>query len=279
MTETGRTSHYLHGTSPEEQERLSRLNDFINEASLRELNLHVGARVLEVGCGLGQFARETARVAGPSGFVVGIDRSEDQLSEARSPRRTSAEMARVEFRLGEAYALPLSAAEWGTFDVVHTRFLLEHLREPEAVVEQMVRAAKLGGRIILEDDDHDVLRHWPEEPAIEKLWRAYLETYHRLGNDPFVGRRLVSLLREAGATPLRNTILFFGACRGNLLFDAVMNNLHELLCGAGETIVGEGLQSSSDFRAGLDAITSWRSRPDAALWYGIFWAEGMRPVA
>jgi cyclopropane fatty-acyl-phospholipid synthase-like methyltransferase len=46
-------SHYVHGTDPEEQRRLSRLNDILNAGSLRELGLRGGESILDLGCGLG----------------------------------------------------------------------------------------------------------------------------------------------------------------------------------------------------------------------------------
>jgi hypothetical protein len=49
------SDHYIHGATPEQQRRLSRLNDLLNEASLRELGLSGGERILDVGSGLAQF--------------------------------------------------------------------------------------------------------------------------------------------------------------------------------------------------------------------------------
>ncbi len=39
MANSHEESHYLHGTAPDEQGRLSRLNDLLNDLSLRELGL------------------------------------------------------------------------------------------------------------------------------------------------------------------------------------------------------------------------------------------------
>lgn len=60
-----------------EQNRLSALNDCVNKDSIRALNLERGLRVLDVGCGLGQLTRAMARQTGPSGSVLGIERSSD----------------------------------------------------------------------------------------------------------------------------------------------------------------------------------------------------------
>ena len=56
------------------------------------------------------------------------------------------------------------------------------------------------------------------------LWQAYIRSYDRLGNDPYVGRRLVSLLHEAGAVPTRNNWVFFGGCAGNPVFADIPTN-------------------------------------------------------
>ena len=268
-------SHYLHGTAPDEQVRLSRLNDLVNDRSLREMALAGGERVLDVGSGLGQLTRAMAR---HGSRVVGVERSADQLAEARRLAAAAGEGELVEFRHGEAGRLPLRDDEWGTFDVAHARFLLEHVPDPVAAVREMVRAVRPGGRIILEDDGHDVIRLWPEPPGFGRLWQSYMRTYDRVGNDPVVGHRLVSLLVEAGATPLRNTWLFFGACAGQPeLLRAYVDNLVRILDGVRGPILALGEWDSAAFDACLAAIRSWGARPDAALWYATSWAEGYRP--
>jgi Methyltransferase domain len=109
-------SHYLHGTAPCEQDRLSRLNDLLNERSLQEMALRPGDRVLDVGSGLGQLTRGMARQVGP-GRVVGIERSNDQLAQARLLASRVREDGAVDFRQGDAASLPFlsrrpSSAEW-----------------------------------------------------------------------------------------------------------------------------------------------------------------------
>ena len=42
--------------------------------------------------------------------------------------------------------------------------------------------------------------------------------------------------------------------------------------------IDRGLMDASRFDAALDRCFEWRQRPDAALWYGVCWAEGMRPT-
>ncbi len=273
-------SHYVHGTDPAEQHRLTRLNDLINGRSLDALALTGNERVLDVGAGLAQFARAMARTGAS---VTGIERSGEQIAEAMrqmagtgDSSRVSGESERVELRRGEATALPLAADEWGAFDVAHARFLLEHVPDPLAVVRAMVRAVRPGGRIVLEDDDHDLLRLWPEPPGLDTLWRAYIRTYDRLGNDPFIGRRLVALLHQAGAQPVKSTWLFFGACAGDPDFEGFALNLIAVLEGAGAAIRETGGIDEAAFATTIAALHGWRRRPDAAIWYAVAWAEARR---
>jgi SAM-dependent methyltransferase len=273
----GPESHYVHGTTPREQERLSLLNELINEGSLAEMALAGGERILDVGSGLGQFSRAMARAAGPGGRVVGIERSSDQISRALDLAREAGEDGCIELRQGAVDAPPLAAEEWGTFDVAHARFVLEHVPGPGAVVEMMLRAVRPGGRIILEDDDHDVFRLWPEPAGWRPLWEAYIRTYDRLGNDPYIGRRLVSLLHGAGARVVRNTWLFFGCSAGTSTMAAMVENLAGVLEGAAAAMVQGGFIEAPAVDEAIAVLRAWGRRPDAALWYARCWAEGTRP--
>jgi SAM-dependent methyltransferase len=268
---------YIHGTDAAEQERLARMNDFVNQACLRELSLHGGERLLDVGSGLGQFTRLLARTVGPKGRVVGVEGDPRQLGEAQRLARAAGEEGLADLRAGDAFNLPLRPEEWGQFDVAHTRFLLEHVRDPLGVVRRMVRTVRPGGRVVLADDDHDVLRLWPEPPGFRPMWEAYARTYDRLGNDPYVGRRLVALLHAAGTRPGRNTWVFFGSCAGHPTFEAVVANLLGIFAGARAQILAFDLIDAAVFDDGLRALEAWGRRPDAAFWYAIAWAEGTVP--
>ncbi len=216
--------------------------------------------------------------AGPTGRVIGIERDRAQLEEARRQAASAGEAELVELRPGDAVDPPLQPAEWGTFDLVHARYLLEHVADPLAVVRTMVRAARPGGRIILADDDHDILRLWPEPPGLMLLWQAYIRSYDRLGNDPYVGRRLVSLLHEAGAVPARNNWVFFGGCAGSPAFVDIVENLARILLGAREAILATAHLLEKTFDDAIAALDDWSTRSDAAFWFAMCVAEGIKPT-
>jgi ubiquinone/menaquinone biosynthesis C-methylase UbiE len=270
------SSHYLHGTTPDEQARLDRMNTLLNTPALCELQLAGGERVLDVGSGLGQFSRGIAKLVAPTGTVIGVERSAEQIAAAERLARQAGDRDLVEFRQGDATALPLRDDEWGRFDVAHTRFLLEHVPDPLAVVRGMVRAVRPGGRVVLQDDGHDILRLWPEPAGFQRLWSAYLRTYDRVGNDPYIGHRLVSLLVQAGAQPRRNNWLFFGSCAGHPDMPLYVENLAFIVETVRDQILALGEFDGAFFDAGVAAIREWANRPDAAIWYAVSWAEGVK---
>ena len=264
---------YIHGTAPEEQERLAWMNQLINEQELEAIAPRGDERALELGAGTGIFACALAqRLA--RGSVLALELDERQLARAHVGAR---DLANLELRQGDVYAPPLGADEWGSFDLVHARFLLEHLTEPQRAVSVMARAVRPGGRVVLVDDDHDTLRLWPAVPAFERLWRAYCGEYERRGMDPWVGRRLAELAHAAGLQPVEARLLDFGACNGMRRFPTVISNLIGVVASAGPDIVASGVTTQHDLTAALDELRAWSTRRDAALWYAVPWLAAERP--
>ncbi len=268
------SARYIHGTTAAEQDRLSKLNDLLNAECLREIALTGGERIVDFGCGIGQLTRALARTAGCT--AVGIEFNAEQLEKGRRQAEHAGESRWVDFRRGDVTHPPLADDEWGTFDLAHARFILEHVPEPLTVVRQMVRAVRPGGRIVLADDDHDVLRLWPEPPGLVAVWNAYVRTYDRLGNDPYVGRRLVSLLHLAGAMPVRTAQIYFGSCSGNASFPDYVGNLARVLEGARDAILETHAVEIGAFDDAMAALREWGGRPDAAIWFSMPLAEGVK---
>jgi len=273
---TGSREEYIHGTTREEQTRLAQLNRLLNQQSIARLSPRPSEHILDVGCGFGLFAHELAAAVGPSGRVVGIERELAQIEEGNRLVREAGLAIRADIRQGDAYDFPLHAEEWGSFDVAHARFLLEHLARPAEVVAAMVRAVKPGGRVILEDDDHEALVLHPPVPEFEAVWRAYARAYEEGGRDPRIGRKLVSLLVSAGASPARSDWPFFGACAGADTFDFIVTNCRTIILGARDAILATRAVTPGEFDAGIASYDAWRKRTDASYWYCTFWAEGVR---
>lgn len=276
MSDTIPKAAYIHGSAPEEQARLSKLNDLLNQRCLAAIQLRKGDKILDVGSGLGQFSYAMAKEMRGTGVVIGIERDNAQLERASEYINASQLSQNISFREGSAYSLPLATGEWNSFDIVHARFLLEHLAEPQKAVNQMVKAAKVDGRIILSDDDHSTFRPTPEPLGFHLLWTAYCRSYERLGNDPYIGRRLVNLLHRSGVTNIKINSIFFGGCQGESTFNLVADNLIGILEGAKNLILKEQLLDKKSLEAAIKNLYKWAKLPNAALYYSIDWVEGIK---
>ncbi len=263
---------YIHGASSEEQARLLLMNRILNQRAVDELALQGHERVLEMGAGTGVFARALA-AALPRGGVLGIERDPNQFQAARQLARGA---GNLELRQGDAYDPPLRPEEWESFDLAHARFLLEHVQRPHDVVRVLVRAIRPGGRIVLVDDDHALLRLWPEPAGLDRLWSAYVGLYVDQDTDPYIGRRLVELLAQAGARPRRCTFFFYGGCSGDPGFQDVVENLAQVFEGVAERIVHSHKMERDEVAAAIAALREWAQGDARALWYALPWAEGTR---
>ena len=110
------------------------------ERALDSLVVVRTARVLDVACGTGIFARLAARVAGPDGYVVGLDESAPTLDVAARVDVTGM----VEWRTWDGRHLPFPDA---SFDVVACQHGLHAVSDPLSVMEEMRRVLVPGGRL------------------------------------------------------------------------------------------------------------------------------------
>lgn len=125
-----------------ERERLEALAAMFDPGTRRHLSavgLGPGWRCLEVGGGTGTVARWLCDQVGPTGQVVVTDLDVGFCSQI--------DRDNLEVRRHDITRDPL---EEGSFDLIHTRFVLEHLASREAALATMMRALRPGGWIVVE---------------------------------------------------------------------------------------------------------------------------------
>lgn len=174
--------------------------DILKAAVLQEkqrsydyLALAPGGSVLEVGCGPATDTLALADLVGSSGRVVGIDFDPDMVAQANERARSAGLEAQVTHLVADASALPFADGE---FDATRSERMFQHVPDPAAVLAEMVRVTRPGGRVVVFDTDHGTVVLDSTEPVInERLMRFRLET---MFTNPGSGRQLYRLFREAG---------------------------------------------------------------------------------
>ena len=109
--------------------------------------LRAGERAMDVGTGTGMVPFEVARVAPAGCSIVGVDISTGMIEMARrNAERRGLPPSRVAFRQMDAEALDTRDGE---YDVMLSAFALGHMPNPERAVDEMFRALRPGGRLLI----------------------------------------------------------------------------------------------------------------------------------
>ncbi len=111
-------------------------------AAVRAAALRRGGSAVDVACGTGKLTAALAGAVGSAGHVVGVDLSPAMLDEARL---AFGELEGLEFRLGNALALPLAS---GSFDSATIAFGLRNLSSFDDGIREMARVVRSGGRVV-----------------------------------------------------------------------------------------------------------------------------------
>lgn len=230
--------------------------------SLDLLEPRPGAVLLDVGCGTGEDVLALADLVAPGGRVLGLDRSATMLEEAR---RRVGDRPDVGFREGDAADLPLPDAD---LDGARAERVLLHVDDPAAVVREMLRVVRPGGRVVVAEPDWSTLVIDAPDPATGRVVAGAASARFR---SPFVGQTLRRLLRQAGAEDVAV------AARTLLIDDpATAEGLFQIE-DAARRAVDDGLLEAAEARAWLDGVGRAGAAGDLLVAMTAFMVSGRRP--
>jgi ubiquinone/menaquinone biosynthesis C-methylase UbiE len=197
MTASNPTSDYALGSTDSEHERLVRQAARLaplTERLFREAGIGSGQRVLDLGSGVGDVAMLAARLVGPSGEVVGVERDPRSIVRARA-RVAAAGLRNVSFTQSDVNQIESSKP----FDAAVGRFILMFVPDPVTIVSSLVQLVRPGGVLAFQEPS------WTPVFAISThlaLWSAaaslMCETFRRSGANPEMGLALYRIFKEAG---------------------------------------------------------------------------------
>ena len=160
---------------------------------LRQAGIGTGMRVLDLGCGAGDLSLQAADLVGPSGSVLGIDRSPQAVQWA-SRRAAALKVNHLRFQAAELETIDLPL----TFDALIGRFVLMFLTDPTDTLARMIERLDSGGVVAIIETDLAVARSIPAVPGVETVLEWIRETFRRSGISPDLGPRLWRVFRDAG---------------------------------------------------------------------------------
>lgn len=199
MPESGATRTYVLGHSAAELVRLEKQAQIFADATenvLRRAGITAGMHVLDVGCGVGDVALAAARLVGPTGSVLGIDRAGEALELARR-RAAAAGFDWVRFEAADLHTFTTGER----FDALIGRFILMYLADAAGAIRQLTKYLKPRGIVSFIELDINSAGATPPIPLLTQCVEWITATYRRVGIEPNMGSRLYATFRAAGLTP------------------------------------------------------------------------------
>ena len=240
------------------------------ERLLLAAGLTSGMRCLDLGCGAGDVSLAMARLVGRSGSVNGVDQDDVKVQFAREDADRD-RLNNVQFHASNVEQLEDDAE----YDLVYARFLLTHLRDPAAVLRHMVRAAKPGGVIVVEDIDHAGVFSHPRSSALEQFVGLYNRVVRSRGADPEIGPKLPGLFREVGLAELHLSHV------QPVYLDGEAKHIHRItLDNVAPALTAAGLATNAELEVLTQALDAFLTRSDTLVSTPrIFQVWARRPLA
>jgi ubiquinone/menaquinone biosynthesis C-methylase UbiE len=199
---SNREQEYVLGTGTDELERLGiqhRLWSDAAHAAWKRAGVRPGQSVLDVGCGPGYASFDLAMMVGRAGRVLGIDESSNFIAFLNAQAQ-SRHLPQLHGVVGDVQSMGSAAGiDQGAFDLAYARWVLCFVPRPEAVIAQMARALRPGGRVVLHDYfNYESMAMAPRRKAWEKVVAATAHSWRARGGDPDVMGRAPAMLKQAG---------------------------------------------------------------------------------
>lgn len=156
---------------------------------LKKADLRPGDTAWDIGCGNGEMTSVLAELVGPSGTIYALDQSPEQLNatKKRLTQEGHKNIVYVQVDLESWYPQPNSA------DLVFSRFIFMHLKNPGLVVEKVTTLLKPGGRFIVQEPTWKERKTIPDLPLLKDYGNKAVKALNDLGVDTEYGNKVSTI--------------------------------------------------------------------------------------
>jgi SAM-dependent methyltransferase len=187
---------YVLGHSETELRRLAMQSAFFGELTedvFGRAGIGTGMQVLDVGSGAGDVAFLAARLVGPTGSVLGIDRSEEAVKRA-SARAAAEGLGWCRFSVADVEAFETTER----FDAIVGRLVVMYFADPARTLRSLARHLVPGGVLAFHEIVISSVRTAPPIPLARRVTEWLVAAFERAGAEPDMGLKLDAVFRAAG---------------------------------------------------------------------------------
>ena len=267
---------YSFGGKPEEVQRLEaqgRAYGRLLDKEMEFLSLKPGMRVLDAGCGTGVVTRRMAIKVSP-GEVQGVDMDSLFIEEAR---KIAAEKGvnNIKFSVGNADDLKF---EDDVFDLSYCRLVLMHVKDPVKTVAELKRVTRSGGTVAISDQDDGGILVYPELPKMMYMFSKYGSLAKMRGEDRFIGRKLFSIMEQAGLSPITIYPFPIYATQQNPeMLKMLVSVPVQIVESSKDNMINHGLTGAEDYPEVVKEVQEFLNYPGAFVMGITFLAVGKVP--
>jgi ubiquinone/menaquinone biosynthesis C-methylase UbiE len=196
-----RDSDYAMKHSEEEVMRLeiqATVLSKIVDQEINAMNIKSDMAILDAGCGTGAITRRFAQIVKPA-KVAAVDFDPVFIENARKIAAGEG-IENISFEVGDIDNLEYQD---GMFDLAYCRLVLMHVQDPVKTIEELKRVTKKGGKVAVSDQDDGTIIVHPDMPKLANLWDRYGQWAATEHMDRQIGRKLYSILLQAGLKSVR----------------------------------------------------------------------------
>jgi hypothetical protein len=192
-------SLHLDARDPGRSRLQSQIWDPEVESWLDQIDVQPGWQCVDLGCGAMGILEPLSRRSGATGRVIGL--------EPRGPLHLAAREFVIRSKLDNVRLLDTpptrTSLPEGSFHLVHGRFLLSAGANAAELLAEMVRLARPGGVVALQEPDSGAWRCYPDHASWGRLRDLTRDAYSAAGGNLDAGCGTFTLLREAGLEDVR----------------------------------------------------------------------------
>ncbi len=267
---------YIHGYTEEEQNRLIDQGEILSEFVFDRLDFTRCRRLLDVGCGVGAQTAILLRDY-PQLQVTGLEIESKQIQKAEA-FLSSLDYAKNRYELIHGNASDEKIPVKNDYDAVLFIWVLEHVTEPMAVLRNVQKFVRQGGKVFAVEVFHSSLQLFPDCPNAMEFWQKSIEYQKSIDGDANIGHRMGNLFYDAGYTDIKISPypMQFGKYdrerRAKML-----DYWHNLMASAVPNMLKAGFTSETLWNKAEQEMMDLKDNDDAVFYYSFVTVEATVP--